>query len=230
MRSVEYPSFIGAEWASPIHIGLLAMTHPGEADWLERLRTWQEESTYMTMIGPHFGLSRDYDEFVLGAAPVLWALTAALMRRVSGAASYIGAQYAGVLSRLERAAPTASFFTAVWMAHVAAACADEGWYEHARKFVNTRGGIGRAALYEPPSAVAVLEEDPGWAAAIAAAPEPVPPLNDFRRRLPAHYGGSVGDVDEALLELCLDLLSRDGAAYEWGPSVARLLHAPARGS
>jgi hypothetical protein len=222
----EYDSYIGRTWDAPIHIGLLAMRFPESQDWLARLRHWQERTSYFTMIGPHLGLSRDYDDFVLGSAPVLWALTAALMRRVNGAAAYIEQQMVGVLESLTKARAAVSFFTGIWTIHIAVAANDGATYERVRKYINDRGGISQDLLYEPPNGVSVVDRDDEWEAAVIDDRGPVPDIATFRRHLPSRYGRT-DDPERALVALAFGLLTDDRQVYEWGPSVALLLHAPA---
>jgi len=219
-----YKTYIGQTWAEPLHMGVLSLANPDSGDWLGRLRDWQEHTTYMTMIGPHFGLSRDYDDFVLGFAPVLWALVTALMYKVSGAAKYICTQIGAILERLSNASLEASFFTAVWALHVAAAAGDDTQYEVVRAFINERGGMALDILYEPPSMVSVVEPDEEWTTAVTNGPLPVPALPDFREELSRRYSGT-SDLDFDLFALALDVLTRDAALYEWSANVARLLHA-----
>src|SRR5690606_36153665 len=109
-----YETYLGYHWPRPLHIGVLSLARPEYSDWLEELRWWQEDWAYMSMIGPHFGQSQDYDDFVLGYSPVLWALVAALMHKVAGAKRYIDVQLRLVLDEISAAPPEVSFFTAVW--------------------------------------------------------------------------------------------------------------------
>ena len=69
----EYPpiayhyslTYLGVTWSHPIHLALLADRYPSRAEeWLTKLKYWQEKSSYMSQIGPHWGLSRDYDSFI----------------------------------------------------------------------------------------------------------------------------------------------------------------------
>lgn len=218
-----YETFIGGTWSAPIHLGLLAVADTSGGDWLKRLRDWQEHSSYMSQIGPHLGLSRDYDDFVLGLSPVLWALTAALMYKVKGAATYILSQVIEVLNHLERAHPEASFFTALWALHLASAAGDGEQYTLAQKFINERGGVSPDVLYEPPSMVAITEPDEEWATSIWAERENVPDMAEFRRQLPPHYSRTA-DLEADLFRLAYDVLVDDSCFYEWSAPVALLLH------
>jgi hypothetical protein len=222
--SYEYGSYLGRLWAEPIHIGLLSLRYPSEGEWLERLRHWQERTSYLTMIGPHFGLAQDYDDFVLGTAPVLWALIAALMHDVDGADSYIIDQYRTVLNAVSERSPAVSFFTAIWMLHAAVAADDVLHYEFARTYINERGGIGGDILFEPPSLVSIIERDDRWVRALMEQPDLVPDIDVFRRELPRRYERTENPVED-LITLTLRLLSDGRAIYEWSASVALLLHA-----
>src|SRR5207248_1643101 len=72
---LEYDTWLGLQWAVPLHLGLLFLNNPPDRGALvEHMRWWQDKSSYSSQIGPHFGLSRDYDIFVLGASGAYWAL------------------------------------------------------------------------------------------------------------------------------------------------------------
>jgi hypothetical protein len=227
-RSWDYGSYIGYWWPEPLHMGLLAIHRPGEDDYLRRLQHWQEKTSYITQIGPHFGLSRDYDDFLLGTAPAYLALVASLMHSVPGAGSYIADLYRPMLDRLGRAPREVSFFMALWFVHVAASLTNNERYEYARAFINDRGGIPPDLLYEPPSLVSFQEQKPDerWVQAIGENSSGVPPLAEFRRRLPSHYG-RVSDLKESLTSLAMDTLTDDMSLHEWSPRIALSLHAPA---
>ena len=65
MPDPHYKTYIGHHWSDLLHMGVASLAAPSDGDWLRCLRAWQEGSLYGSAIGPHFGLSRDYDDFVL---------------------------------------------------------------------------------------------------------------------------------------------------------------------
>jgi hypothetical protein len=63
--SSDYGTYWGNEWCHPIHLGILAATNSSKAPvLLDRVKVWQLNEGSSSMIGPHFGLSRDYDLFL----------------------------------------------------------------------------------------------------------------------------------------------------------------------
>ena len=65
---VSYETYIGDSWFMPIHLGILYLANDDlslKDELCNQLKHWQEKSSYMSMIGPHFGLSRDYDDFLI---------------------------------------------------------------------------------------------------------------------------------------------------------------------
>lgn len=224
--SSKYESYLGSQWGEPIHIGLLALNRSGEQDYLQRLRHWQEHAAPMSMIGPHFGLSREYDDFVLGLAPAFVAFLAALTYKVQGSAEYLLAQLRLILTSLNGAPAATSFPTALWALHVASAANEISQFEELRTFLNDRGGVPADLLYQPPSSVAFFPEvDPGWKAQIMDEPSTVPLLQDFRRKLRPYYS-RVGDLDRELTAFALEVLVDDDALRDWAGPIALYLHAP----
>ncbi len=157
----NYPSYLGHQCSYPIHIGLLtAIGTPEEkVKYLQKLQQWQDNPLFLpSMIGPHFGLSRDYDWFILNFAGPLWALVAALMHDLPEAGLYIAQQCRALILEMKSAPPDLSIFTALWMLHIAASSElAEEEFEIARNYINERGGIPAELLYEPPE---VLSFDP----------------------------------------------------------------------
>jgi len=90
---IGYSAWMGSHWGFPIHLGILfAANSDLRTEVFARLRWWQEESSYASQIGPHFGLSEDYDRFMLCVSGTLWALLAALMLQDRKATSYVAEQ------------------------------------------------------------------------------------------------------------------------------------------
>lgn len=184
-----YGTYWGDAWADPIHYGILINSFPDNAaQYLQLFRNWQEKSTYLTMIGPHFGLSRDYDEFILCLAPPFWAFLAALMRKYSEAVDYIATQCGIILEKLERLPPEISFFTALWLLQIASAASSDTHYELARSFINDRGGISEAFLYSPPNSIPLggdndTESDRMWKSELQAGPVKVPDMRQYASNL-----------------------------------------------
>ena len=221
-----YETSIGRQWYEPVHLGILALEYPAKsAAMLNRLRNWQERHSYLSMIGPHFGLSRDYDAFVLGIAPALWGLTAALMYRLREAGEYVSEQCRLILQGLAQAERAVSFFTAVWMLHIAAAANSEAQYRFAQEFANGRGGIPHTLLFDPPGLVSLWDRDEVWVSMLAEPSDAVPPLAEFRNAAARRSSGHA-DRDTRLLSLALRVLTDEGAIYQWGVPITQLLHSP----
>ncbi len=229
-HSQTYGTYIGDSWGMPLHIAMLALHETKELVPLRELRWWQEESTYMSMIGPHFGLSRDYDDFVLGLAPSLLALIAALMYKVPGAGAYLLDQFRFILHSLDRAPTHQSFFTAIWMTHVAVANDDAGAFEECRSFINDRGGVSLVLLLGPPSSVSFEDAiEDGWFQTVRHEPAEVPLLEAFRMSVRETYG-EAEDLDGELTRLGLQALCSNDSIWNWAPSIIRLLHSPSGGT
>lgn len=219
-----YKNYTGHQWCSPIHIGLLALTEPEESDWLERLRAWQEDSSYLSMIGPHFRLSCDYDSFILAQSPVLWALIGALMYKVPGALRYVRLQMREVLDSIESARPQIVFFHAVWILHTAAPDKDEKLFSRVQSIINQEGGINPDFLLHPPAAIDIRDGEDEWSHNLQKNAEKVPGLTEFRDLQTGKYD-PVSDLDESLYEAGLDVLSRFMGIHECSGAVVRCLHA-----
>jgi hypothetical protein len=128
------------QWREPLHLGLIARAFPPHGERaFARLRSWQEATT-LTTIGPHFGLDRDYDTFVLFGAGLLWTLTAALFDQVGEAPQWIARQLAATLEvggmRFE-----AVVNSATWLLYLSVAFREQGAFDVAARHLARYGGL-----------------------------------------------------------------------------------------
>ena len=216
-----YPTWLGQSWSHPIHLGLLnaARIVSGE-QVLEQLRSWQEHSYFMSQIGPHFGLSRDYDLFILGFSGTLFGLVAALMIDHLAAVAYIAQQLGHISGALASANRLAWLHSTVWGLHIAAATHNEELFDAFRAFANERGGVPACLLYSPPTHVS-LDDDQDWHELAASTAKPVPMLRDFLRGRLKHLGPSNDDV--SAIRLALAALVTDAPPIVDGDGVLRVL-------
>jgi hypothetical protein len=148
----SYDTYLGTEYSTPIHLGILSSFNENnlEYKYFEDFKNWQEKSYYLKQIGPSFGLSRDYDLFILGMAGSVLGLTAALFYKVSGAREYIAKELLEIIKNSDRFEPTASLFNALWLLHISPDT-DKGkeYFEFARSFINENGGIPELIYNDP---------------------------------------------------------------------------------
>ncbi len=217
----NYPSYFGKLWSELIHIGLLAAAEP-KVEYIHRLQQWQEGtkgSGGLSAIGPHFGLSQDYDDFIFHLAGPLWSLIAALMRDLPEAGQYIAGQCYSILSGMEdgHALPKYSIPFALWMLHIAASSPlASKEFEFARNHINGRGGISSQVLYRP---VIYSSEEPYK----PYRPQRIPGLEEFIKG----YGGIIIDSTERRFEaisLGVDTLLFDQELMDvWPMQLVRVL-------
>ena len=224
----EYGSYWGDMWSDPIHYGILIYSFPEKsAEYLQQLRNWQEKSTYLTMIGPHFGLSRDYDEFILGLAPPFWAFLAALIKESSEGVEYIADQCQLILEDLKESAPRISFFTALWLLHIASSVSSNKHFEFARSLINDKGGISEDFLYDPPNSIPLegdndTESDKKWNKELQERRVNVPDMEEFEYKLNGALMKS-NSKEENVLYLAFEVLLDPGIHASWAQRINRIL-------
>jgi hypothetical protein len=85
LEGKEYPGsyggYLGLHFSPileiPLLVGSIAIS---DEKVVELLAAWQRGPWGLSMIGPHFGLSQDYDHFIIGSAPLVYAVAAVLCR------------------------------------------------------------------------------------------------------------------------------------------------------
>ncbi len=216
---VQYAEpFYGAEWVYPIHLGIVAKTTPERSDaCFGLLKYWQLESSYMSQIGPHWGLSQDYDQFVAGASASLWTLLAALFIGVPGATQFISDQMMSVFSKLYQAADGFALFTAMWLLHVSALANDERCFGDAARYVNQHG-IGLDLVKSPPAWISTDERDTWWLPSQGKS-LPIPTMEEFSEHL---RSWASSELDVFAEDTAITLLTRQPPA-DWERSIVRSL-------
>lgn len=77
LNRINYQTYLGSSWCFPIHLGIIYSFTDDlykKEKIISQLKYWQEKNSYLTMIGPHFGLSHDYDEFLVWCSGGLFGL------------------------------------------------------------------------------------------------------------------------------------------------------------
>lgn len=148
----NYDSYNGNEWPFPIYYGLLASYYPQEGmEYFLKFKKWQEETQALKQIGPYFGLSRDYDIFILGLSGSLLALSAFLFSSITEARDYIAEQLY-IISADSKFPVETRFFNLIWLLY---ACPNTStgkkYYDFARNTINEVGGAPENLYQMPPN-------------------------------------------------------------------------------
>lgn len=159
----SYDSYLGTEWSIPIHLGMLsafAEDAMKEKYFLD-FTNWQEKSYYLKQIGPSYGLSRDYDIFILGMSGAVLSLTAILFYKVAGAREYVSNELLDIIKKSDRFDFGASIYNCIWLLHL---CPDSEngrqYFEFVRNLVNENGGVPEILYLNPPiDFMGILEGD-----------------------------------------------------------------------
>ncbi|MCK4822082.1 hypothetical protein KA005_40340, partial [bacterium] len=151
-------SYLGSQWCIPILTALLCGLSEDKKEsehWSSMLLAWQRSSSYMPMITPAFGLSRDYDEFILGYAPQLITLCIAtssnrggfyleFVKVLEGTLDKIGVCWAGLNS-------------AIYLLHISSAVSAENSFNKAKNYLLEFKDFSEEDIFLPPSCVSVME-------------------------------------------------------------------------
>jgi hypothetical protein len=161
----EFPTYASACFGPALQLGVVANLRPMRGpECLDAIRRWQRGSPqdgWMTMVGPHWRLARDYDAFVLGFAPCVWAVLAVLLRNVEGGPAWVGDQLQMVLDD-ERLGGAAITPTAAWSLHLARAFGLSPLRAAVERAVDRVGGLRLADQRTPPIGVPEPEDRAGW--------------------------------------------------------------------
>jgi len=217
----HYPTYFGATWSIPVHLGLLQYwTHDTTGRWVDSLRNWQENRWHLTQIGPHFGLSRDYDDFVFTLAPPFLGLVAGLMKSDQNAGTYIAQQCLAVLDALQEHPSDASMLWSLWILHITAAFQLPDPFNRARRHLNEAiGGVPENELYCPPGFLCPDDDTRNTSETFAVQ---VPSMSIFQGQLHARITKDQTECADGLT-LALGTLLDDECVQTWAWPIVRLL-------
>ena len=159
----SYDTYLGTEWSIPIHLGMLsAFASDGmEKKYFLDFKNWQEKSYYLKQIGASYGLSRDYDIFILGMSGAVLSLTGILFYKVAGARDYISSELLDIIKKSDRFDFGVSLYNCIWLLHLCTN-SEKGkeYFEFVRQLVNENGGVPEMLYTNPPiDFMGILEGD-----------------------------------------------------------------------
>lgn len=156
--NVILDSYIGSQYYVPILCSLLCGVSKNKEEsqhWSSMLIEWQDNNSYIPMIAPSFGLSRDYDEFILGFSPQLICLCIVLASKKGQFERYLIEVLGGILDKVGNC--WAGLNTAIYLLHISAALRLSTPYDKAKCFLEKFEKISERNIYQPPSVVSILE-------------------------------------------------------------------------
>lgn len=196
----SYQTYLGWNSAHPLHLGIVAAERPAlAAEMADRFRLWQASNWEgFPRLGPHFGLSRDYDELLVGAAPALCAAVGALVPRLAP-------ELLGLMASLR--APLADWGAApnaIWALHLASATRDDAAFEAARNHLNDMGGV-RESMVLLPAGFYDVSGDETWPHELTENRMLVPIRSVFRDKVRASLpAGTKASAVQAALRFLVD--------------------------
>ena len=114
---LHYTSWYGKWYAIPIHLGILALRSKSLSEkhhCFSKLKLWQN-SSQPTMIGPHFGLSHDYDEFLIRGVGGVLSLIGSLFYDMPVVRLYLAQLLDEII---ERTSPIYRLYNYLWLIYL----------------------------------------------------------------------------------------------------------------
>jgi hypothetical protein len=208
-----------------------------DADGPDAFERWATRSFGLRTIDAAFGLSREYDIFVIGVAPTQYALVGALLRAFPCSRDWILRDLARLIDReRDRPLPADMRLPAViWLAHLLSATqAGSGtqlseielnrMFEALADHVNEAGGVPSASLARPPQAFGeVDDESMGWLKSSERIPLPDRAAIAQQRR-PSFATTGEDDFRPSIAALCFLSLVDDRAYQRPTSELLGLVH------
>lgn len=117
-NKVNYKTYIGNTWCFPIHLGIIYSSTNDlftKEKVCNQLKYWQEKNSYMSMIGPHFGLNRDYDDFLIWYSGGLFGLLSFLFYDNSEMREYFAKE---LFKIIDKSSKDYKIINLMWILHI----------------------------------------------------------------------------------------------------------------
>jgi hypothetical protein len=149
-REDEYGSYMASAACEAIELGLVAALNPAVGlDALAVLQRWQKLNHIGDRVGPYSGAGTQWTQYEIENLGYMWALIAALMFEVPGAARWCAEQPAALLGELSETDAGEVLLLTAWVMHISAAAQADEIYESARGRLARAGGISTTWLGRP---------------------------------------------------------------------------------
>lgn len=151
LRKVNYSTYIGNAWCFPIHLGIIYTFSTDlylKEKTTRQLKYWQENNSHLSMIGPHFGLDRDYDEFLIWGAGGLFAILAFLFKENNEMRLYFAKELKKIIERSNLEYRIAN---SLWLFHIIPPIKESIYfYKYIKNTISELGSFSMKSLMNPP--------------------------------------------------------------------------------
>jgi len=166
IRSLEYA--YNNYWASwygyPVQLGIMTIMESDpniKKDYFYEFIWWQEQSTYLKYISPNFGLSREYDIFLLGFSGAYLTMVSLLFHQVEVAHKYISKVLDEIVTKSHRYGFSIFSYNALWLLYLSAQNTNTvSIFNRTSDLINENGGLSKNLYKKPPSSiVSIINEN-----------------------------------------------------------------------
>ncbi|MFC1477964.1 hypothetical protein ACFL57_00715 [Candidatus Margulisiibacteriota bacterium] len=157
-NSNSFDTYLGSQWLIPIFYAMAIGSVDSKkkvSDWSNKLLDWQNKSSYMPQITPAFGLSQDYDAFMLGCAPQLITLCVAIAKRKGDFCGELALVLLKVIEIIGQ--HWDGLNTAIYLLHLSARLEMEKEFLAARNYLCKFKEISFEDVLKPPSVMFPME-------------------------------------------------------------------------
>lgn len=151
LNKVRYNSYIGNTWCFPIHLGIIYASTDDlytKDKAIKQLKYWQDNDSHLSMIGPHFGLSQDYDEFVIWGAGGLFGVLSSLFNDNFEMRFYFANQLKKIIDKTR---PEYKIPNLLWLLHIIPPVEEsKSFFNYSSKALKEIGSFSIESFWNPP--------------------------------------------------------------------------------
>jgi hypothetical protein len=158
----NFNTYLGSQWFTPVFYVLIIGFTTDEKTieyFSNRLMSWQSESSYMPQITPAFGLSRDYDEFIIGLAPQFITLCIATANKQGEFCRELALVLIQILKDKRIKAHWFGINSAIYLLHISARLKMNDEFLIAKEYLNQFENLSFDNILNPISGISIFESE-----------------------------------------------------------------------
>ncbi|MCU4538481.1 hypothetical protein KTI96_15110 [Acinetobacter bereziniae] len=157
-KNIYLYTYIGEKWLEPIIFSLLCGLSQDSKEsfhWSSMLKIWQRGDYLPMLTANGFGLSRDYDEFMLGGAPQLITLCIVLGANKGDFQIELSKVLEDIIDRI--GTDWIGINSAIYLLHISAATQQQFLFDKAKQYLLAFKCLSKKDIFFPPSCVSISE-------------------------------------------------------------------------
>jgi len=158
----NFNTYIGSQWLIPILYSIIIGSTSNKEEikhFSDKLLVWQNKSSHMPQIALAFGLSKDYDEFIIGYAPQFITLCIATANKQGEFCMELALVLIDIIKDKRIKTHWFGINSAIYLLHISARLKMNNEFSIAKKYLSQFENLSFNDILNPISGISVFESE-----------------------------------------------------------------------